>query len=200
MGKNDHPVVRGIELANAFTVGDYLDAISQEPPGCEKIAKGIYQRFSERYLNPITSSENPHGFTMMAIACLMIEALESFRNGWPDTREFGAGKRAFKSFFESHEAFSPFLPYVDIFYKGIRCGILHQAETTHGWRILRSGDLLVVSGDFLTINAEKFVCALSDALDLYKQELLASEWGGPRWEALRIKMERVCDNCGAEQL
>ena len=37
-----------------------------------------------RFPSPI-SALGVHGFTKMAIACLMIEALESFQRGWPDT-------------------------------------------------------------------------------------------------------------------
>ena len=79
---------RTVELATGFTVGDYLDAVALDPPDRAKIADGIHRRFLERYLDPVSEpSKKRHGFTIMAVACLMIEALESFRRGWPDTSQ-----------------------------------------------------------------------------------------------------------------
>jgi len=49
-------------------------------------------RFAERYLDPILDSPKRHGFAMMAICCLMVEALESFRNGWSKTSDKGGGE------------------------------------------------------------------------------------------------------------
>ena len=70
-----------IELARHFTVRDYKDALMARDKN--KIADAIHLRFEERY---IRWTKIVHGFTMMAISCLMIEALESFRYGWPDTK------------------------------------------------------------------------------------------------------------------
>src|SRR2546425_10919926 len=74
-------VARTVELASGFTVGDYVGAVDAR--NRDVIAEGIHRRFTERYLEPVSDPPaKRHGFTMMAIACLMIEALESFRRGW----------------------------------------------------------------------------------------------------------------------
>ncbi len=186
---------RAVELATNFTVGDYLDAVAHAPPDQAKIAEGIHRRFLERYLEPGSASPTRHGFTMMAVACLMIEALESFRRGWPDTSQRGAGEQAFCSFFDAHDSFAPFRGHAHEFYKGVRCGILHQAETTLGWRIRRDGELLRIDGPTRTVNAKKFVTALKHALDSYRDRLKAGTWDDELWKSLRVKMERVCANC-----
>ena len=51
------------------------------------IAAMVRLRFAERYLDPILDSPKRHGFAMMAICCLMVEALESFRSGWSKTSD-----------------------------------------------------------------------------------------------------------------
>lgn len=189
---------RAVELATKFTVGDYLDAVAHDPPDRSKIAEGIHRRFLERYLEPVSSSSSRHGFTMMAVACLMIEALESFRRGWPDTSRRGAAELAFCSFFDAHDSFASFRGHAHEFYKGVRCGILHQAETTLGWRIRRDGDLLKIEGATRTVNAKKFVTALKHALDGYRDGLKAGLWNDEIWKSLRFKMERVCANCASK--
>jgi hypothetical protein len=121
------------ELAKGFTVRDYRQAVKDQ--NATAIADGIRQRFHERYLTPITGTTK-HGFTMMAGACLTIEALESFRQGWSRTDKNGRSPETFRLFFDSFDSFKPFRG-LD-FYKHVRCGILHQAETTGGWKISRS--------------------------------------------------------------
>jgi len=46
-------------------------------PNCESNTG----RFTERYIDPARGTPR-HGFTMLAIGCLMLEALESFKRGW----------------------------------------------------------------------------------------------------------------------
>jgi hypothetical protein len=185
-----------VELATKFTVGDYIEALSAQ--NREMIANGIHRRFKERYLDPIYERRRRHGFTLMGVACLMIEAIESFRCGWPDTR--GRGEHAFCSFFAAHLEFAPFQAHAREFYEGVRCGILHQAETTLGWRIRRDGDLLNVNGPIRTVNATKFVKALALTLESYHDQLKTAEWNDELWLRLRIKMERVCANCASKSM
>lgn len=191
------PAARQVELASKFTVGNYLDAVDAR--NREVVADAIHRRFVERYLQPVSYSAGPgRGFTMMAIGCLMIEALESFRRGWPDTRKRGLGEQAFCSFFDAHDAFAPFRGHAHDFYEGVRCGVLHQAETTLGWRIRRDGEVLAVVGGVRTINAKKFVLALRKALDSYRDRLKAAAWEDEIWILLRKKMERICGNCATK--
>ncbi len=108
---------------------------SKDRPG---IAGLIRRRFEERYLNPILDNPERHGFAMLAICCLMVEALESFRHGWKNTAETGKSEAAFCGFFQAHEEFRELRPVAHEFYRAVRCGILHQAETTHSWRVTAS--------------------------------------------------------------
>ena len=87
------------ELATGFTVRDYTLAVAARNK--DGIADAIRRRFVERYLEPVTSSKHEHGFTMMAISCLMIESLESFQQGWPNSRD--KSKAAFCYFFDDND-------------------------------------------------------------------------------------------------
>lgn len=120
----------------------------------EAIAAFFTERFTERYVTPIESTprKKKNGFTTMAVSCLLIETLESFWNGWPTTDRKSA--LAFCQFFARTTRFHVLLGHVPDFYRHVRCGILHQGETTGGWTIRRTGVLFDPSGP--TINATKF--------------------------------------------
>lgn len=149
----------------------------------------IVDRFYERYFEPTENAPARHGFTLMAIGCLVIEALESFYQGKKDSK--GESAKMFEEFFKRPTGLRVF-GNGDWFYKQIRCGILHQAETTAGWRILRKGKLL--DEDERTINATLFIRHLQAAVVDYAEQL---EMDNKLWRKFRRKMNAVCENCVA---
>ncbi|MDW8404338.1 hypothetical protein [Chloroflexus sp.] len=179
-------------LSSSVTIAQYREFEAQKDR--ENIADFIFERFSERYIRPLHGSQK-HGFCMMAICCLMIEALESFYQGWPDTK--GRSREAFHSFFEQcqkqQSPLGDFAQRADDFYEGVRCGILHQAETTRGWRILRKGPLY--DPETKTINATKFLKELEAILKRYCDALRNDDWESDLWQKCRNKMEAVIENC-----
>lgn len=180
-----------IKLSSSITIGEYRRLENcQDRNG---IAKFIQERFTERYITPL-KNEKTHGFCIMAVCCLMIEALESFRQGWPDTNERGKGRKAFRYFFDRSGSLSIFRSHADDFYDHIRCGILHQAETTGGWRIRRR-DVPLLDSTTKTINATKFQESLEDYLKSYCDELKRSWWNDKIWINLMKKMKAIRANC-----
>lgn len=178
------------ELATGFSVHDYK--VSRDAGDREKIAEAIRKRFSERYTKPVgAGTPNKHGFTMMAISCLMIEALESFRQGW--TTSDGRSEAAFRFFFDETDAFKEFRGYAQQFYRNVRCGILHQAETTGGWKVVRAGPLF--DPHTLTVNATLFLEGLAHVLDAFCNELRTAAWDSDEWTRVRKKMDAICANC-----
>lgn len=154
----------------------------------------IDHRFTNRYLKHLNPKILDSGFFKMAICCLMIEAMESFKQGIEDTS--GKSKQMFIDFFETEKIFFP--EFKDIstdFYKSIRCGILHQAETTNTWRILRTGDLL--NKTERTINANKFVEALNKSLKNYIKKLEDNDINESKgiWANAILKIIDICNNC-----
>lgn len=180
-----------VELARGYSVARYraLEIAKDKA----QIAALITKRFRERYLAPTLSQHNvvKHGFASIAIGCLMVEALESFRQGWPDTKY--KSKAAFCSFFDAHAEFAAFRGHAERFWKDVRCGILHQAETRGGWMIQRDGPLFD-SKDHI-VNATKFLRSLDTVLKRYCADLKQEDWDSDLWENCRKKMKSVCDAC-----
>lgn len=179
------------ELARGFTIRDYERARDSQPPDRTAIAEAIHHRFMERYIAPVSGPPR-HGFTIMAVSCLMIEALESFRQGWEHTDR--RSRDAFCLFFSGVEPFRVLESYAGTFYDNVRCGILHQAETTDGWRIRRDSSPLL-DPVARTINAEQFLEALRQVLQEFCDHLKQANWNGPEWTNVRKKMDAIIRNC-----
>lgn len=77
-------------LSSSVTVEQYLQIEADD----DRAAAGrfIKERFDERYLSPLLDVDwkQRHGFSMMAVACLAIEALQAFRLGLKSTKDKSA--------------------------------------------------------------------------------------------------------------
>lgn len=177
-------------LSKEITVKKYNDLVRNE--NWDALSGFISSRFKERYFDPVNSMPpgQKNGFMMMAICCLVIETLESFHQGIRDTNR--QSRQAFRDFFDREASFSGFRQNGDWFYEKIRCGILHQAETCDGWRILRKGPLLDHSKR--TINATKFMEILHESVNAYAETLRKENSQIPRERFLK-KMKAICENC-----
>lgn len=156
------------------------------------ISKFIRARFTERYITPmkVTNKETKSGFTIMAVCCLMIEALESFSKGWVDSRN--KSQSAFCNFFDQNSQFVFIRGHSEEFYQHVRCGILHQAETTGGWCIRRDGPIF--DRETKLINATLFLDEVEKALNQYCNDLETQPWDAKIWKNLRHKMKALCKN------
>lgn len=154
------------------------------------VSQFFVERFDERYFRPIEDSSSKHGFTAIAVACLVIETLESFYQGRPDTRNVSA--KMFRDFLDRDTPLKLLAGGNNWFYRDIRCGILHQSESRGGWRILRSGPLLDVSAR--TLNATKLLRLLRSEVRQYAQKIQTDD---QLWRNLCKKMDAVCNNCAA---
>lgn len=150
----------------------------------------INQRFNERYFAPIESAPRKakHGFASLAVACLVVETLESFRQGLGDTK--GRSKDMFRDFFARDTSLRVFGNRGSWFYYDVRCGILHQGEVRGGWRVWRSGPLL--DEEAKTINATRFIQHLQCEVRQYGRDVVSDEHV---WELFKKKMSVVCANC-----
>ena len=169
----------------------------KDEPAKKELAELIYHRLHRRYVVPLDSvpPNLKSGFLIMGAACLLIEAMQSFREGREYTRKKGAGRRCFVNFFSQNIKFEPFKPLATEFYSSIRCGILHQAETYDGWRINREPDSPLFDPQKKSINANKFMDALDDVLSKYLQELKDSQFKKPVWKNACKKLDHICDHC-----
>ena len=188
-GRSREP--KDILLASNFSIAQYQRAVRDRDSEC--LVRFVERRFLERYIKPI-SGRGRHGFSIMAICCLMIESLISFRRGWSATEE--NGDKVFGDFFSTHEPFNGLASVANQFYGHVRNGLLHQAETTGGWRIRRDREPLF-DPETKTIEADRFRDAVEAALRKYCDELRGNSWDSNIWKNFRRKVDAICRNAGA---
>lgn len=159
----------------------------------EKTADFLRSRFAERYFVPIDSMgrDERNGFAMMALNCLVIESLQSYRRGWLTSN--GNSELAFCNFFDHEDGFSAFRGFSSPFYVNVRCGILHQGETTGGWKIRRTKELFDSAA--LTVNAAKFHDELRNSLEAYISEISTSDANAEIWKNCLKKLRNLIKNC-----
>ncbi|NPD85145.1 hypothetical protein HNS38_10265 [Lentimicrobium sp. L6] len=168
-----------MEIAKGFKSDDYnnLNLDTPHSDDWESAIQIFTHRFEPRYLEPIrlliqTDAKLPvrerkFGFTIMAISCLLIEALYSFRNGIVDNRN--NGKPTFVDFLTKSDSFKPYfdIDSAEIFYDHIRNGILHQAETKEKTLIRDVGPLVRKINDSISINRTAFFEQLENEFHIY---------------------------------
>jgi hypothetical protein len=206
-----------------ISVPDVRGWLARQQQGDETVKapliKFIDHRLRGRYIAPlqhVTPEKYRSGFLMMASACLLIESLQTFYDGKneskdpntdPNDTEVGS-EAAFVRFFEKHGKFFPGLrgsfPLVSVnrqgktfrkcaFYKHIRCGILHQAETTGRFSVVRDETPLFDPMD-QTVNADEFLNAVEACLDKYINDLGSSAITSKLWNGAAAKLNHICEN------
>jgi hypothetical protein len=152
-----------------------------EAEAWEEAIKILRQRLGGRYLEQARALlDRPYsGFSVLTIDCAVVEALEQFRQGEPETPYKKSGDY-FKNFL-TRGRFNAFFSEATakLFYDTVRCGILHKAESKEDTLVKKSLASFVVqaspSGMGLIINARRFHEELEGALDDYVAVLLADD-------------------------
>lgn len=181
------------KLTSTVTVGQLQTWLTTKNETSKKqIINFINHRLTERYLKHLDKKNIKSGFLKMAIACLLIETFQSFKQGKKDNKQ--KSRKAFLNFFKTENDKFPVSENIaNEFFDYIRCGILHQAETRNGWRILLEGK--IINKDEKTINADLFLNALGGSINRYVTRLENSDWSELIWINAIKKLNYICDNC-----
>ena len=101
-----------------------------------------------------------------------------------------AWETAFVNFFKEYNREFPGINDSE-FYKNIRCGILHQAQTQGGFRIIRTGPIFDSVGK--SINATLFLRSLKQVVVRYVDDLRLQQMNLDAWTKALRKVKFICD-------
>ena len=181
-----------VELSSSFSSESWQEL--KESRDVVQIVTMLRHRYHERYFDPFKHNKAKHGFSMMAVSCLVIESLVSLKRGWKQTK--AKGSKVFDEFFSESKYFADFVGLGGEFYSHIRCGILHQAETTGGWRIRRDASAPIVCKELKVVNATKFLNNLEREFDLFLVELEGKDFDSHEWKNVVKKIDFIVAHCG----
>ena len=191
---------RTIKIAENLTVGDWLDLKERLEEDMDNTV--LWQqalayfdkRMNSRYLQPIRKIEEysnieGEGFSIVAIICSMMEALESFYQGrsyrkatkqhpLDEQKEYYRSQPIFESFLTNREPFKYHFSKNGLateFYENVRCSVLHEAATRNGWKIrIDTKTLIEKKGGQVVVNRALLVQELESYMSQYKSLLLHS--------------------------
>jgi len=153
-------------------------------------------RLETRYLKHIRSllGHRTSGFAALTLDCAVIETLEQFRRGTKKTPR-GEGKKYFVSFL-TKTSFSAYVTeeQARLFYRAIRCGLVHQAEAEASLVKRNSkAPLIAFTKDRkgLIVNAKAFHEQLEVVVREYAATLRKRAYADAR-AAFRKKMNFIC--------
>ena len=135
----------------------------------------LKDRIQGRYINQIdllSNDINSNGFAIMALNCLLIEALYQFENGLKETKK--SNKKEYANFLKKLDAvsFSDGSTAED-FYTHIRCGILHSAQTKAESRLSdREGFVIAVENNVLIVSVAGLSNLVKNHFNSYVNRLL----------------------------
>jgi len=201
-------------LAADWTMNDVRRCLRTEDK--QGLIDFLRQRHEERFFKPIKLLGNAkrnwqgHGFAMMSLCSLLVETIQSYRDGLPSTNlgelqrltkkikdvpaEYQlpvgltfkdvSGGKSFRQFFRRYRADFNGLSGKK-FYNNIRNGLLHQAQTKRGWTIRMDGLKLHAAK---VINRDIFADRLERAFGRYLDELAYAKWNSTLWKNARRKV------------
>jgi hypothetical protein len=166
----------------------------------------LRDRYRERFFQPIQCLKDAgnlqgYGMAMMSLCSLLVESIQSCRDGLPSTyrrelqnlsqyrppqkydvpaTEWKNGERVFEDFFAHYAHLFPAVNGLE-FYRSIRNGLLHQAQTKHGWTI-RVDEPKLCDPTRKIINRDLFAASMQKAFDEYLDELRKNPRKSPVWQ------------------
>lgn len=186
-----------LKISPCYTVKDWkvLDLSTEE--AWQKAIDIFENRIRGRFLEPISYIEGYTyaGFAVLALDCLLIEALQQFREGIGIT-PYRQSKTLFRRFLTETSFGSYFSKETaEMFYDQIRCGILHQAEVKKSSRVRIGEEVPLVSttddDKGLVINRKLFHKQLLSEFGEYLSNLRDPSNIGLRAK-FRKKMDYIC--------
>lgn len=189
-------------LRPSLTVGNDIKAWSD---AIGVLKDRIESRFFEpiqRLRNASDSADLGFGFAMLTLDCLLIDTIQSFREGRIKGSEQSTSK-AFLNFFRLSDSlngeFRSRRIIVDEFFDAIRCGLMHDGETRQGWRVRKCDEnkILEKSADGYILYRDNFHAAIQNEFHKYLQDL-ASGTNTLLQENFVKRMDAICGLATAE--
>ena len=165
-----------IMISTQHTKENYINlnlSIDSDDDTWRKALDILRSRIEGRYLRQIeTLSDNicANSFTIMALNCLLVDALHQFKDGLRDSKNNSGEK--YKNFLQDALSDTFDEQMAKRFYSDVRCGILHSAQTGNKARLTdNNGYIVCIENDILLVSVHRFSQRIRDYFDDYTYRL-----------------------------
>lgn len=183
-------------ISRNYTAKDWKSLTFKTEDEWQKAVDIFLDRIETRYLVHIDRiiKHRTSGFAVLALDCTLIETLEQFRRGKQKTPN-----RKVETYFVALLTGTSFNKHFDkdtarMFYKQIRCGLLHQTEARDS-QVKRTSALPMIAytkgKKGLIVNSKPFHEEMKEVIRQYADELRNPKSTKAR-EAFRAKMDFIC--------
>jgi hypothetical protein len=183
-------------ISRNYKADDWKALTFQSEDDWQKAIAIFLDRMETRYLEHVRRilGHRTSGFAALALDCAIIETMEQFRRGEQKT-PYKQSKKYFVSFL-TETSFSPDVSkkQAAVFYKNVRCGLLHQTEAEDSLvKRNNTRPLIALTKDNkgVIVNAKAFHKRLEQVIREYAQGLKDPKAKKER-EAFRAKMNFIC--------
>lgn len=170
----------------------------------QDICRVMKERVEDNYASPMRTflrytgtqdHREQHGFIIMGINCILIEFYYEMSNGYDQTTSNGGTVQL---------AYTTILPQLDnaitideaiIFYKGVRCGIIHQGQTKEDTAItFEYNKIIEKNGPYYLCNPQILFDKLQELYKKYWEVLSIKKYNEAESELLVGKMKLILDH------
>jgi len=199
-----------VELARKWPSAEVADCLDRRDK--DELVRFVKERHEQRFFGPIRALRpfNKSGFAITALCSLLVETIQSYRLGLPSThrgelQQFvkeaamaqwqvpvpewprrGRGEEIFVGFFSDFRSLFPSVDGVE-YYKCIRNGLLHQAQTKGGW-LIKTGQQTLWDAATKTLDRNRLADGLKGAFDEYLGQLESTDWNSDAWRKAERKI------------
>lgn len=165
-----------IMISTQHTKEDYINlnlSIDSDDDTWNRAIDILRSRIQGRYLEQIeilSGNICANSFTIMALNCLLVDALHQFKDGLRDSKNKSGEK--YKNFLQDALSDTFDEQMANRFYSDVRCGILHSAQTGNKARLTdNNGYIVCIENDILLVSVRRFSQRLRDYFDDYTYRL-----------------------------
>lgn len=192
-----------MRIAGTKTFSDWNEIEKKLDPQSNAFWEEAFDFFNARIQTRYTNSIDEilqikkfegEGFAVVSLQCSLIETIECFVNGWKfrnkpkgwfeknnsnNIKNFN-NSTIFESFFQRRSEFSKDFIDGNDFYTSVRCGLLHETQTTNNWKIKRNDsrkefDWYRQHGDVKTIYTYQLSNVIKSLITRYRTSIMTGE-------------------------
>jgi gamma-glutamylcyclotransferase (GGCT)/AIG2-like uncharacterized protein YtfP len=198
-----------LKISPKYTADDWITLRTRlnepfERSAWEEAIAFAEDRISNRFLEPVKillshdgGTKLGFGFAILALDCLLIDTLQSFREGRTSGGE-ASSTSSFIEFLVNRQRFkSEFISKTMArdFFECVRCGLLHDGETRKGWLVHAKSDdgrILKKTRDGWILYRNHFHAALKEEFSDYLTELLEDSADSALRAKFLMRMDTIC--------